>query len=72
MLLDRKKSREHLCPLQRHTPIMKNTLALTLAAVLALGVSVTSTARASFGLYNTLEEADAFVEALTKTRTFFS
>ena len=33
---------------------------------------VTSSARASFGLYNTLEEADAFVEALTKTRTFFS
>ncbi len=33
---------------------------------------VTSTARASFGLYNTLAEADAFVEALTKTRTFFS
>ena len=33
---------------------------------------VTSTARASFGLYNTLEEADAFVEALNRTRTFFS
>jgi len=33
---------------------------------------VTASARASFGLYNTLEEADAFVEALTKTRTFFS
>ncbi len=33
---------------------------------------VTSSARASFGLYNTLDEADAFVEALTKTRTFFS
>lgn len=33
---------------------------------------VTSSARASFGLYNTLEEADAFVDALTKTRTFFA
>src|ERR1700678_1676210 len=33
---------------------------------------VTSSARASFGLYNTLDEADAFVAALTKTRTFFS
>jgi cysteine desulfurase/selenocysteine lyase len=33
---------------------------------------VTSSARASFGLYNTLEEADAFVDALTQTRTFFA
>jgi len=33
---------------------------------------VTSSARASFGLYNTLEEADSLVEALHKTRTFFS
>jgi len=33
---------------------------------------VTASVRASFGLYNTLEEADAFVEALTKTRTFFT
>jgi cysteine desulfurase/selenocysteine lyase len=33
---------------------------------------VTSSARASFALYNTLDEADAFVDALTKTRTFFS
>ncbi len=33
---------------------------------------VTSSARASFALYNTLEEADAFVDALTKTRTFFA
>jgi cysteine desulfurase / selenocysteine lyase len=32
----------------------------------------TSSARASFALYNTLEEADAFVEALSKARTFFS
>jgi cysteine desulfurase/selenocysteine lyase len=32
----------------------------------------TSSVRASFGLYNTLDEADAFVDALTKTRTFFS
>jgi cysteine desulfurase/selenocysteine lyase len=33
---------------------------------------LTSSARASFALYNTLEEADAFVDALTRTRTFFS
>ena len=33
---------------------------------------MTSSARASFALYNTLEEADAFAEALTKTRTFFA
>jgi cysteine desulfurase/selenocysteine lyase len=33
---------------------------------------VTSSARASFALYNTLEEADAFVDALTRARTFFS
>ena len=33
---------------------------------------VTASARASFALYNTLEEADAFAEALVKTRTFFA
>jgi cysteine desulfurase/selenocysteine lyase len=33
---------------------------------------VTSSARASFALYNTEDEADAFVEALTKTRAFFA
>ncbi len=33
---------------------------------------VTSSARASFALYNTLEEADSFVDALTTTRTFFA
>jgi cysteine desulfurase/selenocysteine lyase len=33
---------------------------------------LTSSARASFALYNTLEEADSFVDALHKTRTFFS
>jgi len=33
---------------------------------------VTSSARASFALYNTPEEADAFVDALTKTQAFFS
>ena len=33
---------------------------------------VTSSARASFALYNTLEEADAFVAALERTRTFFA
>ncbi len=33
---------------------------------------VTSSARASFALYNTREEADAFVDALTKTQAFFA
>jgi len=33
---------------------------------------VTSSARASFALYNTLQEADAFVDALTRAQTFFS
>jgi cysteine desulfurase/selenocysteine lyase len=33
---------------------------------------VTSSARASFALYNSLEEADSFVEALSKVRTFFA
>ncbi|MHB8528619.1 MAG: cysteine desulfurase [Caulobacteraceae bacterium] len=33
---------------------------------------LTASARASFALYNTLDEADSFVEALERTRTFFS
>ena len=33
---------------------------------------LTASARASFALYNTLEEADAFVDALTMARTFFA
>jgi cysteine desulfurase/selenocysteine lyase len=33
---------------------------------------VTGSARASFALYNTFEEADSFVEALNKTRTLFA
>ena len=33
---------------------------------------VTSSARASFGLYNTEAEVDAFVEALNKTQAFFA
>ena len=33
---------------------------------------LTSSARASFALYNTLEEADAFVDALIKTQAFFA
>jgi cysteine desulfurase/selenocysteine lyase len=33
---------------------------------------LTSSARASFALYNTEEEADAFVDALTKTQAFFA
>ena len=32
---------------------------------------LTSSARASFALYNTLEEADAFADALVKTHAFF-
>jgi cysteine desulfurase/selenocysteine lyase len=33
---------------------------------------LTSSARASFALYNTLEEADSFVDALTRTQAFFA
>ncbi|MBV9510674.1 MAG: cysteine desulfurase [Caulobacteraceae bacterium] len=33
---------------------------------------VTSSARASFALYNTMEDADAFVDALIKAQTFFA
>ena len=33
---------------------------------------VTSSVRASFALYNTVEEADAFVESLNKAQSFFS
>ena len=33
---------------------------------------VTSSARASFALYNTVDEADAFVDALVKARSFFA
>lgn len=33
---------------------------------------VTSSARASFALYNSEDEADAFVDALTKTQAFFA
>ena len=32
----------------------------------------TASARASFALYNTLDEADALVDALNKARTFFA
>jgi cysteine desulfurase/selenocysteine lyase len=35
-------------------------------------LGVTSSARASFALYNTHDEADAFVDALTKTQAFFA
>ena len=40
--------------------------------VLMRRFGVTSSARASFALYNTREEADAFVDALTKTQAFFA
>jgi cysteine desulfurase/selenocysteine lyase len=33
---------------------------------------VSATARASFGLYNTVEEVDAFVAALSKARAMLS
>ena len=33
---------------------------------------MTSSARASFALYNTLEDADAFADALIKAREFFA
>jgi len=32
---------------------------------------LTSSVRASFALYNTTEDVDAFVDALIKARTFF-
>jgi len=35
-------------------------------------LGVTSSARASFALYNTQDEADSFVDALTRTRAFFA
>lgn len=35
-------------------------------------LGATSTARASFALYNTVEDADAFVDALTRTQAFFA
>ncbi|MFC0632541.1 aminotransferase class V-fold PLP-dependent enzyme [Brevundimonas balnearis] len=42
------------------------------AEPLARRFGVSSSARASFALYNTLEEADAFVDALIKARNFFA
>lgn len=42
------------------------------AEPLAARFGVTSSARASFALYNTVEDADAFVDALIKAREFFS
>ncbi|MBU1348294.1 MAG: cysteine desulfurase [Alphaproteobacteria bacterium] len=41
------------------------------AEPLAARFGVTSSARASFALYNTVEDADAFVDALIKAREFF-
>ena len=38
---------------------------------LAKRLGVTSSTRASFALYNTVEDADAFVDALIKARNFF-
>jgi cysteine desulfurase/selenocysteine lyase len=42
------------------------------AEPLANRFGLTSSARASFALYNTLEDADAFVDALIKAREFFA
>ena len=41
------------------------------AEPLAKRMGVTSSTRASFALYNTVEDADAFVDALIKARNFF-
>ncbi|HBI18169.1 MAG TPA: cysteine desulfurase, partial [Brevundimonas sp.] len=41
------------------------------AEPLAKRLGVTSSTRASFALYNTLEDTDAFVDALIKARNFF-
>src|SRR5690606_21148247 len=42
------------------------------AEPLAARFGVTSSARASFALYNTTEDADAFADALIKAREFFA
>jgi cysteine desulfurase/selenocysteine lyase len=42
------------------------------AEPLAKRFGLTSSARASFALYNTTEDADAFVDALIKSREFFA
>lgn len=42
------------------------------AEPLAKRFGLTSSARASFALYNTIEDADAFVDALIKAREFFA
>jgi cysteine desulfurase/selenocysteine lyase len=42
------------------------------AEPLAKRYGLTSSARASFALYNTIEDADAFVDALFKAREFFA
>jgi len=42
------------------------------AEPLARRFGLTSSARASFALYNTTEDADAFVDALIKAREFFA
>jgi cysteine desulfurase/selenocysteine lyase len=42
------------------------------AEPLAKRFGVTSSVRASFALYNTVDEADAFADALIKTRNFFA
>jgi cysteine desulfurase/selenocysteine lyase len=42
------------------------------AEPLAKRFGLTSSARASFALYNTVEDADAFVDALIKAREFFA
>lgn len=41
------------------------------AEPLAKRLGVTSSTRASFALYNTVEDTDAFVDALIKARNFF-
>jgi cysteine desulfurase/selenocysteine lyase len=41
------------------------------AEPLARRFGLTSSARASFALYNTVEDADAFIDALTRARKFF-
>lgn len=41
------------------------------AEPLAKRLGVSASARASFALYNTMEDTDAFVDALIKARNFF-
>mgnify|MGYP000013366340 CR=1 FL=1 len=52
--------------------LLKATNRLAEAEPLMRRFGLTSSARASFALYNTLDEAEAFAQALIKTHSFFA